>query len=285
MSSTVVAMGIAGLAAGGLVATLGLASLLSGGVHFFLVRPKLRILQSRFEHGFAFGLSWNSAREPASFDQMKLNFFNAFGTPQKIEIWRAFPAFDNSAARDIDLGPELQRLLAVDGLDKASIQIEIGSSKHGVFHQFDMPARQFAGARENASWTVEKFAESGQSEQSAPAKPVYATPKRSFVADPLPPSNKVLKLATNPAFAGEMAVGQDAPAGDGAAAENQFAVSKVWIDPGCIVCDACESIYPEVFEVTDTTCVIRPDAPLHDGLKVEEAAEACPVEVIKFDKA
>ena len=64
-----------------------------------------------------------------------------------------------------------------------------------------------------------------------------------------------------------------------------FAVSKVWIEPGCIVCNACEDIFPEVFEVLADTCIIRPGAPLDDGLKVEEAAEACPVEVIKFTKA
>ena len=64
-----------------------------------------------------------------------------------------------------------------------------------------------------------------------------------------------------------------------------FAVSKVWIDPGCIVCDACEGIFPEVFEVTEDTCLIRPDAPMNDGLRIEEAAEACPVEVIKYTKA
>ena len=46
-----------------------------------------------------------------------------------------------------------------------------------------------------------------------------------------------------------------------------------------------EGIYPEVFEVTDTTCLIRPNAPLDDGLRIEESAEACPVEVIKFTRA
>ena len=66
--------------------------------------------------------------------------------------------------------------------------------------------------------------------------------------------------------------------GDKAAASvENFAVSKVWIDPGCIVCDACEGIYPEVFEVTEETCLIRPDAPMNDGLRIVEAAEACPV--------
>ena len=65
-------------------------------------------------------------------------------------------------------------------------------------------------------------------------------------------------------------------------------VSKVWIEEGGIVCDACETAAPTVFEVTDDTCVIRPEAlnaeftkPLTDS--IAEAAEECPVDVIKFD--
>ncbi|MGE0207338.1 MAG: ferredoxin [Candidatus Babeliales bacterium] len=57
------------------------------------------------------------------------------------------------------------------------------------------------------------------------------------------------------------------------------------MEPGCIVCNACEDIYKEVFEVKADTCIIRPNAPLDDGLRIQEAAEACPVEVIKFTKA
>src|SRR5436190_23699196 len=65
-------------------------------------------------------------------------------------------------------------------------------------------------------------------------------------------------------------------------------VTKVWIAPGCIVCDACENECPEVFDVQEETCVIRPPAMSTDFLKpltptVIAAAEACPVDVIKFD--
>lgn len=65
-------------------------------------------------------------------------------------------------------------------------------------------------------------------------------------------------------------------------------VTKVWIDPGCIVCDACENTCPEVFDVQEETCLIRPPAmeaaftrPLTQ--KIAEAAEECPVDVIKFE--
>ena len=79
-------------------------------------------------------------------------------------------------------------------------------------------------------------------------------------------------------------------------------VAKVWIDEDCITCDACHDICPEVFEVTDDSSMIlaavRTDglfdrneggSPLTGTLGAElgdiilEAAEACPVEVIKFE--
>jgi cytochrome b6-f complex iron-sulfur subunit len=71
-------------------------------------------------------------------------------------------------------------------------------------------------------------------------------------------------------------------------AETHKVVTKVWIAPGCIVCDACENDCPEVFDVQEQTCLIRPPAmkaeflaPLTPSIQI--AAEGCPVDVIKFD--
>ena len=65
-------------------------------------------------------------------------------------------------------------------------------------------------------------------------------------------------------------------------------ITKVWIEDGCIVCDACETAAPTVFEVTEDTCIVRPEAlkpdftkPISQGIK--DAAEECPVDVIKFE--
>jgi cytochrome b6-f complex iron-sulfur subunit len=71
-------------------------------------------------------------------------------------------------------------------------------------------------------------------------------------------------------------------------AETYQVITKVWIAPGCIVCDSCENDCPEVFDVQEETCVIRPPAMSADFLKpltpsIIVAAEGCPVEVIKFD--
>lgn len=69
-------------------------------------------------------------------------------------------------------------------------------------------------------------------------------------------------------------------------------VTKVWIAPGCIVCDACETTAPDVFEVQhdNETCIIRPAALDAEFTKprsaiIKEAAAECPVDVIKFDVA
>ena len=81
-------------------------------------------------------------------------------------------------------------------------------------------------------------------------------------------------------------------------------IAKVWIEPDCITCNACEDICPEVFIVGDDTSMIVAEArqdgtldmnegknPLIVAIGTElgelivEAAEACPVEVIKFEEA
>ncbi len=62
-------------------------------------------------------------------------------------------------------------------------------------------------------------------------------------------------------------------------------IGKVWIAPGCIVCNACEEICPEVFDVQEETCVIKPEPDLELVQDIVDAAEACPVEVIKFQPA
>ncbi len=71
-------------------------------------------------------------------------------------------------------------------------------------------------------------------------------------------------------------------------ADTHQEIVKVWIAPGCIVCDSCENDCPEVFDVQEETCIIRPDAlnaeftkPLTPSIIV--AAEGCPVDVIKFE--
>jgi len=80
-------------------------------------------------------------------------------------------------------------------------------------------------------------------------------------------------------------------------------IAKVWIEEDCIICDACSDICPEVFDVTEESsyilAAVRTDGAFDrneskSALKpgfgskfsemIIEAAEACPVEIIKFEE-
>ena len=63
-------------------------------------------------------------------------------------------------------------------------------------------------------------------------------------------------------------------------------VTKVWIIPGCIVCDLCEEKSPDVFHVTETTSTIQMASQASWSAlstSIVEAAVACPVDVIKYE--
>ncbi len=63
-----------------------------------------------------------------------------------------------------------------------------------------------------------------------------------------------------------------------------MAIKKVWIEEGCTSCGLCSDICPEVFRMEEL-------AEVNEGVnfndfedKIIEAAESCPVEVIKYAK-
>ena len=83
-----------------------------------------------------------------------------------------------------------------------------------------------------------------------------------------------------------------------------MAIIKVWIEEGCIVCNACEAECPDVFHVTADSCHIKADSRV-DGAQSENRAEmsalkadlqqsledsivaaaaGCPVNVIKYEQ-
>lgn len=59
-------------------------------------------------------------------------------------------------------------------------------------------------------------------------------------------------------------------------------ISKVWIEEGCTSCGLCEEICPEVFKLEDVATVIKGVNLANYEDKIKEAAESCPVEVIRF---
>lgn len=279
MNTTLIALAIALLVVTGMVVQLGLLSLLSGAFFFLFGKSKFEILKTSSDDSFAFGYLWNNTREPAKYNHVAVRLFNPFGKKTQVMVSSDFAVQDSDFGVEVKMGPAFKEILATENLDKATVEIEL-KSKDGVMQNRSMKARRFIELYRGATQTVEAF-----NEKHGYVKPkaFYHQTARSFIADPIPQGDIPvgLRISANPQFAGDFA----GAGGDGAAAQENFAVSKVWIEDGCIVCNACEGIYPEVFEVTDTTCLIRPDAPLDNGLLVLEAAEACPTEVIKFDKA
>jgi ferredoxin len=64
-----------------------------------------------------------------------------------------------------------------------------------------------------------------------------------------------------------------------------MALKSVEIIEGCIACGLCVEICPEVFVMDDLATVI-PGVNYSDyEAQVIEAADSCPVEVIKYEKA
>jgi ferredoxin len=62
-----------------------------------------------------------------------------------------------------------------------------------------------------------------------------------------------------------------------------MAMTKVWIEDGCISCGLCSDICPDVFELEDIAVVKEgADLTANEDL-VRESADNCPVEVIKYE--
>jgi ferredoxin len=61
-------------------------------------------------------------------------------------------------------------------------------------------------------------------------------------------------------------------------------ITKVWMEEGCIACGLCESTCPEVFRVDDIAYVNEGVNYLEYAELIKEAAELCPVEVIKYSE-
>jgi len=63
-----------------------------------------------------------------------------------------------------------------------------------------------------------------------------------------------------------------------------MAITKVWVEEDCTACGVCADICPDVFEIKDI-------APILEGVnfsdyeaQIKDAAESCPVEVIKYSE-
>ena len=67
-----------------------------------------------------------------------------------------------------------------------------------------------------------------------------------------------------------------------------MAITRVWIEEGCIGCGMSESNCPEVFKIKDDTgessVIEGVDFSLYED-QIKEAAEDCPAEVIRYQES
>ena len=64
-----------------------------------------------------------------------------------------------------------------------------------------------------------------------------------------------------------------------------MAIKKVWIEEGCIADGLCSDVCPSVFDLDDNgEAFVKDDANLSDINDIKEAAEQCPVEIIKYEE-
>jgi len=61
-------------------------------------------------------------------------------------------------------------------------------------------------------------------------------------------------------------------------------IKKVWIEEGCTACGLCEEICPEVFKMEDEAIIIEGVNYSNYEEQIKEAAESCPVEIIKYEE-
>jgi len=64
-----------------------------------------------------------------------------------------------------------------------------------------------------------------------------------------------------------------------------MAIKKVWIEEGCIADGICCDICPAVFDLNDDgEAFVKDDADLSQVDCIKEAAEQCPVEIIRYEE-
>jgi ferredoxin len=61
-----------------------------------------------------------------------------------------------------------------------------------------------------------------------------------------------------------------------------MAIIKVWVEEDCTTCGLCADICPEVFVIKDIATVIEGVKYSDYEGQIKEAADSCPVEVIKY---
>lgn len=61
-------------------------------------------------------------------------------------------------------------------------------------------------------------------------------------------------------------------------------MKRVTVEETCVACGTCVEICPEVFDLPGDIAIVREDADLGRDAEIEEAAESCPVDAIKYER-
>lgn len=195
-----------------------------------------------------------------------------------LSFYQSFPGQEHFCLIELQESSNILEYIKNYPLEK--IVIELISTDINQL-RFEFYSKNFLKQIEKTSLTKENFLSSFQTST------LNAIPEKKFIYEGSLEKRPFLVLESDPQFKKLLgAKKNDSERSEEVTTEKEvtFPINKVWIEPGCIVCNTCENIYPEVFDVKATTCVIKDQAPLDDGLKIQEAAEACPVEVIKFSR-
>ncbi|MEI7440841.1 MAG: ferredoxin [bacterium] len=222
-------------------------------------------------------VSWDNESYEIKVTRIKLDFIEL--VPGGRALSHSF-TFEDSSAKNksfvlaLKLSEDEIKILTDAGLSthpralkQSTISVEV-ETLNGETRRFKIPKAKFI---KSLSDTIEIDSETEIVTDKNPDS--WSVQTRVF------PWKKVEEEVEAPKSAVKAAGGAPAPR-----APVDFAVTKVWIEPGCIVCDACEAEAPLVFWVKDDTCIVRENAPLDDAAAIKAAAEGCPVDVIKFTK-
>ncbi len=152
-----------------------------------------------------------------------------------------------------------------------------------IWHSHEYENSSYTREPQVIDWCLPQNLTRNPNAKPMSAKPAAKpAPKPAAAAAPAATGAAVAAVATLPAegIAESGILGVESPTGE------TGTVSKVWIIPGCIVCDLCEDTAAEVFHVTETTSVVQLDGQARWGEwsdRIIESAVGCPVNVIKYE--
>lgn len=281
LSNFVISAIVVGLILGGPLTLYALVKIANA----FFGAPKVQFVRLDAQTGSQLGLmvSWDPLSFPIELVRIRVEFLELVLGGRSAAFSYTFEdkrAKKSTFVLGLDLSPEDMAMLTDQGIQGQSRALERSS--------FKIEIEDLVGETKRFDIAKKKVLE-------VLSGPVYTAPKMvEVIPNAKPDAWSVLtrvfpwrKAAAQAEMVEEGASKGHAPAAakvPGVKIDVDFLVTKVWIEPGCIVCDACEAEAPLVFHVLADTCIVRENAPLDDPASIAAAAEGCPVDVIKFDK-